>query len=183
MKTIRHLSIVIAVATICCADHTAAEDGFKDALQEFRKARGQAIAKENHIFLRWLEGALKQAQQQKNIAETARIEAMIEQLRSENAILLAQGDRTALTPTNSAQLRAFLVGTSWSVSRKASEARVFTEDGRFMAKEGSVSYSVVGPRRVNIVWSSNNRIDCDFNEDFSEMKELGGVGHIWKRLP
>jgi hypothetical protein len=182
MRTHRGLFIIAAVA-IHCAGQCGAADPFAQALEGFQKARGQAIARENQNFLRWLEGALNQARQQKNTAETARLGALIEQLRSENALLLSQGDKFALTPKNTAQLRAFLTGTSWSVSRKTGESRTFTEDGQFTGKEGSVSYSVVGPHRVNIVWSPNMRFDCEFNDDFTEMKELGGLGSVWKRLP
>lgn len=160
-----------------------AADPLNTQLEVFRKARGQAMAKENQIFFRWLESALIQSRLSKHADETARLEMLIEQLRTDTASLLKNGDTKALMPTNGVQLSAFLTGTTWRLEKNGDEAWEFTADGRFTSKKRTITYSVVNASRVVMIWAPSTRIDCEFNDDYTIMKELGGDEHIWYRVP
>lgn len=162
---------------------TMAADPLSARLELFRKARGEAMAKENQIFFRWLESALIQARLSKNADETARLEMLIEQLRTDTASLMKNGDTKALIPTNGVQLSAFLTGTTWRPGKNAEGDREFTAEGRFTSKKSAIPFSVVNTRRVVLIWAPNNRVDCEFNDDYTSMKELGGEGHTWHRVP
>lgn len=181
-QVFRTLLVILLLSQPCLITGALnAADPLRPALEDFRKARGRAIARENQVFLQWLEGALSQARQQKRMEEAARIESLMEQLRTETAALLKAGDTRALLPANEAQLRVFLTGTSWRPDIKGGEMRVFTEDGFFKSKAASTPYVIINARRVSLIWSSSTRIDCEFNEDYTAMKELGGMRHVWHR--
>lgn len=159
-----------------------AADPLQTAIEQYKKARGQAIARENQIFERSLNSALKQAQQQKNQAEIIRIEPLLMQLREETAKLLAKGDTQALLPTNDNQLRTYLAGTKWSVDTKSADPHEFTPAGEFKNKKTTLKYVTTTSRRVTIIWSPSSKIDCEFNDDYSMFKELGGLEHVWTRV-
>lgn len=160
---------------------TMADDPLNAQLEVFRKARGEAMAKENQIFFRWLESSLIQARLSKNADETARLEMLIEQLRTDTASLLKNGDTKALIPTNGVQLSAFLTGTTWRPENKVDGAREFTADGRFTSKKSAIPFTVVNARRVVLIWAPSTRVDCEFNDDYTAMKELSGERHTWYR--
>ena len=176
--------VAVASAWVCFGSaFCKAADPLAAAVDGFRKERAKAMVKENELFLHSLQQSLTQAQLHKETLLSTRLESMIKQLQKENATLLKQGDLRALAPVTAEQLRLMLIGTGWSVSKKPSEARVFLENGQFKSKISSIQYTVVNSRRVSIVWSPKMRIDCDFNEDFTEMKELGGEGNVWHWVP
>ena len=160
-----------------------AADPVSTAIEGFRKSRGQVMAKENQVFMRWLEGAMTQARMQKRTAEIVRLEVLLEQIRAETIELQSKGDKYALLPTTDMQLRLFLAGTEWLPGRRQAEARVFTDDGKFKGKNHEITFSVADKNRVILMWSPTSRGECQFNEDFTEMKELNGLGNVWYRTP
>jgi hypothetical protein len=169
------MAVSLSVTTLDAADPTTT------AIESFRKSRGQALAKENQTFIRWLEGAMTQARMQKQTAELVRLESLIAQLRAETAELQSKGDKHTLLPSTDVQLRLFLTGTEWLPGRRQAEARVFTEDGKFKGKNHEITFNVAGKNRVFLIWSPNSKGECEFNEDYTEMRELTGVGNVWYR--
>ncbi|WP_038166449.1 hypothetical protein [Verrucomicrobium sp. BvORR106] len=158
-------------------------DPTTSAIEGFRKSRGQALVRENQNFMRWLEGAVTQARMQKKTAELVRLESLLEQLRVETAELQSKGDKHTLLPTTDVQLRLFLIGTEWQPGNRKAEARIFTEDGKFKGKNHEITFNVAGKNKVFLIWSPNSQGECVFNEDYTEMRELSGVGNVWYRAP
>src|SRR5688572_27794861 len=98
MRPFLKLLLVLFAASLTASSLDAA-DPTTTAIENFRKSRGQALAKENQVFIRWLEGAMTQARMQKQTAELVRLESLIAQLRAETAELQSKGDKHALLPT------------------------------------------------------------------------------------
>jgi len=183
MKALFRTVCLAAALPLLAEVSSLAADPLAAAVDGFRKDRAKAMVKENELFAHTLQQSLTQAQLHKETLLAARLESMIKQLQKENISLIKQGDLRALAPVNAEQLRLMLIGTGWSVSKKPSEARTFLENGQFKSKISALQYTVVNARRVSIVWSPKMRIDCDFNEDFTEMKELSGEGNVWHKVP
>lgn len=163
-----------AGAVACSADSITLE------LERYRKMRGEVMARENDLFSKSLENALTLASRQGNPTEVVRLESILSQLTADSKRLRAEGDRQALLPETADQLAIYLIGTRWSVDPKnAKEFREFTSDGQFRAKVDGVRFIALNGRKVTIVWSPSNKIDCEFSEDYSAFRELSGVGHTW----
>jgi hypothetical protein len=182
MSTFFRILAVLMAASLAATPLNAA-DPTTTAIESFRKSRGQALAKENQNFIRWLEGAITQARMQKRTTELVRLESLIEQLRAETSELQTKGDKHTLLPTTDVQLRLFLIGTEWLPGNRKAEARVFTEDGKFKGKNHEITFNVAGKNKVLLIWSPNSQGECVFNEDYTEMREHSGVGNVWYRAP
>lgn len=159
-----------------------ASDPITLELERYRKIRGEVMARENDLFSKSLENALTLARRQNNATEVIRLESMLKQLSEDSKRLRTEGDLTALLPETAGQLAIYLIGTRWSVDPKnAKEAREFTSDGEFKAKADGVRFIALNGRRMTIIWSPSNKIDCEFSEDYRTFRELSGVGHTWHR--
>ena len=81
-------------------------------------------------------------------------------------------------PTNEIELRKFLIGTRWTIDGQPNNTYDFLENGTYKSPKFAVGYTVTGPRRICITWSPQLKIDCEFNESFTEFKELGGDHNV-----
>jgi hypothetical protein len=165
-----------AISVVCAADSITVE------LERYRKMRGEVMARENDLFSKSLESALTLAKRQGNPTEVKRLESMLNQLTEDSKRLRGEGDLAALLPETADQLAIYLIGTRWSVDPKnAKEAREFTSDGQFKTKVDGVRFIALNGKKLTIMWSPTNKIDCEFSSDYRTFRELSGVGHTWHR--
>jgi hypothetical protein len=174
--------VLMVLLAACPVTAIWASDSITLELERYRKVRGEVMARENDLFSKSLESALTLAKRQGNPTEVIRLESMLNQLNADSKKLRAEGDPSALLPETAVQLAIHLIGTRWSVDPKNSkEAREFTGDGQFKAKVDGVRFIALNGRKITIVWSPSNKIDCEFSQDYRTFRELSGVGHTWHR--
>jgi hypothetical protein len=174
--------LLLAWLVACTSFPVSADDPTASAFAAFRLKRGQAIARENEAFQRVLEQMLAQERSRKNTAEIERLEVLLEQLKKETATMKSKGDEGALFPKTPKELRAFLIGTSWSFDGSRKTALEFKADGSFAGKNDTFQYVIVSGRRVSIIWSPSSRVDCELSDDGSELVEKSGAQATLKRV-
>ena len=79
-----------------------------------------------------------------------------------------------------AELRRFLIGTSWEKKEEVENGLIFYSDGSFKSpsmKSPEGKYVISGPKTMSLIWNETTTIKCEFAADFSSFKELNGERH------
>ena len=86
-----------------------------------------------------------------------------------------------ILPQTQAELKIFLIDSTWIADGKADHAYSFRENGIFEGTKSMPTYEVTGRRTVTIMWGAATKIPCLITEDCATMIEMAGARHTYVR--
>lgn len=183
MKMFKTLIVMVSLASVAFAQQAEGPRELKVLTSQYERAVEKALDPITAKYLNALKRLKAKLAKEQKLEQALAVEDVISGVQGQDR----KGYRNNKPPFKTdAELRRFLIGTSWGTKPTAVEdGLIFYSDGSFKSpsmKSPMGKYVISGPKTMSLIWSKTTTIKCEFFGKFSSFKELDGHRSLWTLL-